>query len=63
MEIAGLIVKKAPMAIAAIKEQLRLLTKAHPLSPESFERIQDLRQKTTAVRPETGNQDGISAEN
>ena len=45
MEIARLIVSKAPMSVAAIKEQLRLLTKAHPLSPESYERIQDLRQK------------------
>ena len=45
MEIARLIVSKAPLAIAAIKEQLRLLTRAHPLSPEVFERIVDLRQK------------------
>jgi methylmalonyl-CoA decarboxylase len=45
METARLIASKAPMAISAIKEQLRLLTKANPLSPESFERIQDLRQK------------------
>lgn len=45
LSLARLIVQKAPLAISAIKEQLRLLTKAHPLSPESFERIQDLRQK------------------
>jgi methylmalonyl-CoA decarboxylase len=58
MEIAGLIVKKAPMAIAAIKEQLRLLTKAHPLSPESFERIQDLRQK---VHQSADYREGVTA--
>ena len=58
MEIAGMIVKKAPMAIAAIKEQLRLLTKAHPLSPESFERIQDLRQK---VHQSADYREGVTA--
>ena len=58
MEIARMIVGKAPMAIAAIKEQLRLLTKAHPLSPESYERIQDLRQK---VHESHDYQEGVHA--
>ena len=58
MELARMIVGKAPMAIAAIKEQLRLLTKAHPLSPESFERIQDLRQK---VHQSADYREGVTA--
>jgi len=35
----------SPLAIAVIKEQLRLLGNSHPLSPETFERIQGLRRK------------------
>ncbi len=58
MELAELITTKAPMAIAAIKEQLRLLNKAHGLSPESFERIQDLRQK---VHQSEDYREGITA--
>lgn len=44
-DLARLICTKAPLAVSAIKEQLRILTKAHPITPEAFERIQDLRQK------------------
>ncbi len=58
MELARMIVSKAPMSVAAIKEQLRLLTKAHPLSPESYERIQDLRQK---VHESHDYQEGVHA--
>lgn len=32
------------LAISVIKEQLRLLARAHPLSPDSFEQIQALRR-------------------
>jgi len=35
----------SPLAISVIKEQLRLLGNSHPLSPETFERIQGLRRK------------------
>ena len=58
MELARLIASKAPLAISAIKEQVRLLTKAHPLSPESYERIQDLRQK---VHQSADYREGITA--
>ena len=33
------------MAIAIIKEQIRVLVDARPLSPDGFERIQGLRRK------------------
>ena len=39
------IAENSPLAIAVIKEQLRLLGNSHPLSPETFERIQGLRRK------------------
>ncbi len=35
----------SPMGIAVIKEQLRILSNSHPISPETFERIQGLRRK------------------
>lgn len=41
LQIAG----NSPLAISVIKEQLRLLGNSHPLSPETFERIQGLRRK------------------
>lgn len=34
---------KGPLAVAAIKEQLRILADADPITPEAFERIQQLR--------------------
>jgi methylmalonyl-CoA decarboxylase len=39
------ITKNSPLSIAAIKEQIRLLGQAHPLSPIMFEHIQGLRRK------------------
>ena len=33
------------LSISVIKEQIRLLSDARPLSPETFERIQGLRRK------------------
>lgn len=44
-EIAKQITRNSPLAITVIKEQLRILGKAHPLSPETFERIQLLRSE------------------
>ena len=44
-EMAGRIAENSPLAIAVIKEQLRLLAGSFPLSPETFEKIQALRQK------------------
>ncbi len=43
-DVARTIVANSPLSIAVIKEQLRILGNAHPLSPETFERIQSLRQ-------------------
>jgi len=43
--MAKQISENSPLAIAVIKEQLRLLGNSHPLSPETFERIQGLRRK------------------
>jgi len=42
-DLAKRIAEKAPLAVAAIKEQLRILSDADPVTPEVFERIQQLR--------------------
>jgi len=42
--IAERIAQNSPLAIGAIKEQLRMLGGAHPLAPETFERLQGLRR-------------------
>ena len=44
LEIARTITRNSPISISVMKEQLRLLTNALPLSPETFERIQGLRR-------------------
>lgn len=43
-EIAQGIVENSPLAISVMKEQLRILGAAQPLSPQDFERIQGLRR-------------------
>ncbi len=43
-EMARLIAQNSPISISVMKEQLRLLANALPLSPETFERIQALRR-------------------
>jgi len=43
-KLAGQITANSPTSIAVIKEQLRILGNALPLSPETFERIQALRR-------------------
>jgi methylmalonyl-CoA decarboxylase len=45
LNMAQQIACNSPLAISVIKEQLRLLGNSHPLSPETFERIQGLRRK------------------
>ncbi|MDQ7825569.1 MAG: methylmalonyl-CoA decarboxylase [Candidatus Eremiobacteraeota bacterium] len=42
---ARTIAKNSPLTIQVVKEQLRILSKAHAMSPETFERIQGLRRK------------------
>ena len=44
-ELAGQIKRNAPLSIAVIKEQLRIMESAHPVSPRMFERIQGLRRE------------------
>lgn len=44
-DLARRISSHSALSIAVIKEQFRLLSNAYPISPETFERIQDLRRK------------------
>lgn len=43
-DLARQITRNSPVSISVMKEQLRLLANALPLSPETFERIQGLRR-------------------
>ena len=43
--LARTIAGNSPLAVSVIKEQFRILSEAHPISPEAFERIQALRRK------------------
>ncbi len=42
--MAADIVENAPLSIAVMKEELRILAGAHPMSPQGFERVQGLRR-------------------
>jgi methylmalonyl-CoA decarboxylase len=42
--LAQRIAELAPLSIAVMKEQLRILAGAHPMSPQGFERVQGLRR-------------------
>ena len=44
-DMAKTIAQNSPISISVMKEQLRLLANALPLSPETFERIQGLRRQ------------------
>ena len=43
-EFAAKIAENAPLAISVMKEQLRILAGAHPMTPQGFERVQGLRR-------------------
>jgi len=43
-EIARAMAQNSPLVISVMKEQLRILSAAHALSPQDFERIQGLRR-------------------
>jgi methylmalonyl-CoA decarboxylase len=45
MELANRIASRSALAISVIKEQFRILSSAHPIAPEAFERIQGLRRR------------------
>lgn len=44
-KMAGQIAENSPLGISVMKEQLRILGNSHPLTPETFERIQGLRRQ------------------
>lgn len=44
MELARHMASKAPLAIAVIKEQLRVLSDDFPIAAQTFERLQDMRR-------------------
>jgi methylmalonyl-CoA decarboxylase len=43
-ELAGKILKNAPLAVRALKEQFRLLSRGHPIDAETAEEIQAIRR-------------------
>lgn len=56
--LAATICENAPLSIAVMKEQLRILAGAHPMSPQGFERVQGLRR---VVYDSRDYQEGIRA--
>jgi methylmalonyl-CoA decarboxylase len=44
LDLARTIAANAPLSIAVMKEQLRILAGARPMSPQGFERVQGLRR-------------------
>jgi methylmalonyl-CoA decarboxylase len=57
-DLARSIASKAPLAVSAVKDQLRILAEADPITPDVFERIQELRQR---VYQSADYQEGIRA--
>ncbi len=57
-DLARAIASKAPLAVSAVKDQLRILAEADPITPDVFERIQELRQR---VYQSADYQEGIRA--
>ena len=43
--LAHTVTELSPLSISVMKEQIRLLANARPLSPETFERMQGLRRQ------------------
>jgi methylmalonyl-CoA decarboxylase len=56
--IAAQIAANSPLVIALLKEELRLLSASHNLSPETFERVQAMRRQ---VYDSSDYQEGIKA--
>jgi methylmalonyl-CoA decarboxylase len=44
-DLAGKILRNAPLAVRALKEQFRLLSKGHPIDAETAEEIQAIRRR------------------
>jgi methylmalonyl-CoA decarboxylase len=45
MDLAHRIARNSPLVLRVLKEQMRVLTNAHPLIPETYERLQSLRRE------------------
>jgi methylmalonyl-CoA decarboxylase len=58
LDIARGITRNAPLSISVIKEQLRILAGAHPMTPQGFERVAGLRR---VVYDSADYKEGISA--
>ena len=56
--LAQQIAANAPLSVAVMKEQLRILAGAHPMTPQGFERVQGLRR---VVYDSADYQEGICA--
>jgi len=57
-DLAKSIATKAPLVLSAVKEQLRILVEADSITPDAFERIQELRQ---TVYQSADYEEGINA--
>lgn len=57
-DLARVITQNSPLSIRVMKEQLRLLAGAHPMSPRAFEKVQGLRR---IVYSSDDYREGISA--
>jgi methylmalonyl-CoA decarboxylase len=44
VKLAQQIAQNSPLGVSLLKEELRILAEAHPLTPEAFERMQQLRR-------------------
>lgn len=58
MNLATQIAKVSPLVLRVLKEEMRVLTNAHPLNPETYERLQALRRQ---VYDSNDYQEGIRA--
>jgi methylmalonyl-CoA decarboxylase len=58
MDLAHKIARNSPLVLRVLKEQMRVLTNAHPLNPETYERLQSLRRE---VYDSEDYQEGIRA--
>jgi methylmalonyl-CoA decarboxylase len=57
-QLAMQIVETSPLVLRILKEELRVLASAHPITPEAYERIQSLRRE---VYDSEDYQEGIRA--
>jgi methylmalonyl-CoA decarboxylase len=58
MNLAAQITQSSPLVVRVLKEELRVLANAHPLNPETYERLQALRRQ---VYDSSDYQEGIRA--